>query len=368
MSSTFDMQLPHLRQALEHWPDAPTLANHYQAVVDSYESNQHGLIETMKSFIECVCLTILGDYGKPMPSASPSSTEMLVEALKVLGLHNTRGASRLDRILSAYNKLSDTLGDMRNENGPIAHGKDGFLDNLTQNHIKPYLFIADTILALLLGVLEGTEPNLKFTREPYERFCNSHEKIDCSVSVESSVEYEDDLPMLLVKLKTGNLADGIELRIEPSRLLYTIDREAYIALLEASFSSVISESESDEKDTAKEPVMPTAKTKEPIPFFEVVQIYGGHLLPLKNEFKVYMSSLGLLNSSGESGGPSLIDSILKTAEMNMGTDWREREVLQASMKIAFRRTLARFNIIGDCAGEYAEHLVKWFKIQSIGIA
>ena len=74
MSVSLDEIAPNYRAAVERWPDAPTLASHYQAVFESFNGSGHGLIETVKSFIECVCLTILGDFGEAMPSATPSTS------------------------------------------------------------------------------------------------------------------------------------------------------------------------------------------------------------------------------------------------------------------------------------------------------
>ena len=368
MSDDIDIMAPHFRRAMEHWPDAQTLANHYRAVVDGHKGNQHGLIETVKSFVECVCLTVLGEYGKPMPSSDPSTTEMLVETLRLLGLHNTRGASKLNRVLSAHNRLADALSAMRNENGPVAHGKDGFLDTLTGTHIRTYLLTADTLLALLLAALEGTEPDLQFTREPYERFSHLHDRIDGSVTAESSIEYEDDSPVLVISLKTGSLPDGVELRIEPSRLLYTIDRTAYIELLAASAAEAAAAGTGEGAKAEETLRVTSGELKEAAPRTEVILTYAGFLLSLKEQLQAYVASLGLPEPSGAPSGANLIDSLLGTAEANMGTDWRDREALQARMRVAFRRTLAQFSISDDAARECAEHLVAWFKIQTVGIS
>ena len=101
-----------------------------------------------------------------------------MEALKTLGLESGRGASKLGKVLSAHNKMADALIEMRNEHDPIAHGKEGFLDTLTTNECRAFLVTADTILALILAAYEGNEPDLRFTREPYERFARFHDRVD----------------------------------------------------------------------------------------------------------------------------------------------------------------------------------------------
>lgn len=164
-----DALAPNYLRAQQRWPDAPTLARCHGALSASFEADSHGLVEHVKSFIESVCLTILGEHGETMPSSTPSTTELLVAALAPLGLRNTRGASGLDSVLSGFNRLSDALTAMRNDNGPIAHGRDAFLDALTVDHARAFLHAGDAILGVLINAFEGKQPDLTFTREPYER-------------------------------------------------------------------------------------------------------------------------------------------------------------------------------------------------------
>jgi hypothetical protein len=88
---------------------------------------------------------------------------------------------------------------------------------------------------------------------------------------------------------------------------------------------------------------------------------------LKAEFEGYISTLGISNTLATPEGKNIIDSLLATAESNMGLDWKDREILQAKMKIALRRVFLKFGVDGKVATESAEHLVTWFKKQSAGI-
>lgn len=364
MFDDLDITAPYFRRAMNRWPEAQTLTNHYEAVADSYQGNQHGLIETIKSFVECVCLTILGEHGKTMPSSTPSTTETLVEALKILGLKESRGTRDLNKLLSAHNKLANALTAMRNHNTPVAHGKDGFIDVLTKNHTRIYLLAADTLLALLLAALEGKDPDLEFTREPYDNFAHLHNRIDRSVVVESSVECdEDDVPLVTVSFKTGSLSDGVDLKVEPSKLLYSLDRIAYIELLEASSPQLTTVTEKWEAAEG----LPSSWADEGEPTPEFATSYSGPLSSLRGPLQEYMVNLGLPESTALSADANLVDSILKTAEANMGTDWANREALQARMKVSLRRTLARFGISDGDVKDWTQHLVTWFKIQAAHI-
>jgi hypothetical protein len=117
-----DALAPNYRRAQQRWPDAPTLARCYEALNACFNSNAYGLVEHVKSFVESVCLTMMGEFRAPMPSDQPSATELLVAALSTVGLKNTKGATKLDKVLSGFNRLADAIGEMRNETGPVAHG------------------------------------------------------------------------------------------------------------------------------------------------------------------------------------------------------------------------------------------------------
>lgn len=364
MSAQLDGIAPNYRAAMERWPDAPTLANHYRAVSESFGGSGHGLIETVKSFVECVCLTILHDHGEPMPSANPSTSELLVASLRLLGVSRTRGVSKLNKVLSAYNRLSEALNDCRNDVGPIAHGKDGFLDALYSSQLRTYLLTGDALLALILGALEGTEPNLQHTREPYESFVRLHDRIDSSVFVRANVDDDGETPMFVLSIATAGLPDGVELRIEPSRVLYAVDRAAFAEVLAASTTEVLRAEEAAELEVpeAASAVRETSAAEDRKVRF--VQSYAGKLDSILADFGGYLESLALQPQEAlADSGAILAPSLLATAEQYMGADWRERPSLLSGMRVALGRVLARFGVPSGQGKTDAEHMVSWLRIQ-----
>jgi hypothetical protein len=356
----FDAVVPQFRRAKERWPEAPTLATHYDAVIKSYESKGYGIIASVNSFTQCVCITILGEFGKSTPSDA-NTTSLLVEVLKTLGLDTGRASSKLGKLLSAHNKMADALNEMRNEHDPVAHGKDGFLDALSTNECRAFLVTADTILALILAAYEGTEPDLRFTREPYERFARFHDRVDQATSIEADVDVDGDVETLIVRLSTATLPEGFEIRLEPSKLLYALDREMYVQLL-ASALGVPQPAAETAPPTPSEGVPLRAAT--PVAMTpEVVPSYEGVLSSLKTPLQDFLRTLGGLEAAAAIGS-NLRDSILATAEGGMGLDWTSREPLQAAMKVALRKTLLKFGIEPPRAEQTAERLVGWFKAHS----
>lgn len=362
-----DALAPNYRRARQRWPDAPTLTECHEALSACFESNSHGLVEHVKSFIESVCLTIMGEWREPMPSPTPSTTDLLIAALNPLGLRNTRGASKLDKVLSAFNRLADALTEMRNENGPVAHGKDAFLDPLATDHARAFLHAGDAILGVLLSALEGKQPDLTVTREPYERFPHLNGRIDRAVSVEAHIDEDGERPMVVFSVATGSQGDTIELRVEPSRLLYGIDRSAYIEVLRTA-NLAFTEADNDGEEGLAAPVSVAppdiGATSADLPLTEVRAAYKGGLEPLRIGLRDFLGAEGVDPTGVVEKGGRLLDSLLATVEQNMGLDWKRREPLQARLKVACKRILVHFGSASAKAEKVAERLVAWLRIQA----
>jgi hypothetical protein len=364
-----DALAPNYQRAQLRWPDAPTLAKCHEALRACFDTNAHGLVEHVKSFIESVCLTIMGELREPMPSATPSTTDLLVAALNPLGLRNTRGASKLDKVLSGFNRLADALTEMRNDNGPVAHGKDAFLDALTADHARAFLHAGDAILGVLLNALEGKQPDLTVTREPYESFPHLNERIDRAVSVEARIDEDGERPMVVFSVATGPRGEAIELRVEPSRLLYGIDRSAYIEALRTAHL-VVAEAEEvegeEEESAVSGPAAPPGTGVGSVagPLTEVLPTYAGSLEPLGAGLGDFLSAEGVNPAGAAAGGARLVDSLLATAEQHMGLDWKRREPLQARLKVACKRVLVQFGSAPEKAENVAERLVAWLRVQA----
>lgn len=355
--------LPNYRRASERWPQAPALLRYHEAISNCIAGDGHGVVEHVKSFIECVCITILGEFGEPLPSSVPTSTELLVAALKPLGLQNSRRASKLDKVLSAFNRLSDALSEMRNENGPVAHGKDGFLDVIEEDHARAFLHAGDAIVGLLLNALEGKQPNLLFTREPYERFKHLCDRIDRSVGIEAEIDDEGAGPMLVLSLSIFGRTEKLELRIEPSRLLYGIDRTAFVGVLSDAPETLEGGDEGAEDETlpiiTPAPEPETSTHTEP-PAVIVVGQYAGVFANLRDGLRAFVISEGIKTEPTD----ELVNSLLATAESNSGVDWQTRENLQARMKIGFRRVLGKEGVDPSKITDASERLLTWLKVSA----
>jgi hypothetical protein len=101
--------------------------------------------------------------------------------------------------------------------------------------------------------------------------------------------------------------NNIELRIEPSKLLYNIDRPAYIELLR---SSKIEQTQISKANRIK-----SKEENNEIPFRQDTSVnihlereYKGILLPYKAELIKYLHNLGLSDSLLETREINIVDS------------------------------------------------------------
>jgi hypothetical protein len=361
-----DALAPNYRRVRERWHDAPTLSRCHDALIKCFDGDAHGLVEHVKSFIEVACVTVLAEFGEPMPSSTPTTTELLVAALRPLGLQNARGASKLDKVLSGFNRLTDALSEMRNDHGAVAHGRDAFLDGVAADHARAFLHAGDAILSVLLNALEGTEPDLTATREPWERFPHLNERIDQAVGVEARIDEDGDRPVVVFAVATGPRNEAIEIRIEPSRLLYGIDRSAYIEILKTVGEARPEAKDDEDRETADQGPIDTESTPAAAsrPLTEVVPTYSGRLAALRPGLEGFLHAEGWRFELTPPGCMDLTDSLLATADQNIGLDWKQRAALQARLKVAFRRVLMQFGSDAERARGIAQRLVTWMRIQA----
>lgn len=363
--SDLDERVPNFHRAQQRWPDAPTLSAAYAALGASYSGNAHGLVEHAKSFIESVCLTIMGEYGEPMPCSDPNTTELVVAAFRALGLLNSRGASKLDKVLSGFNKLVDGIAEARNANGAVAHGKDGFLDTVDAATSRAYLQNADVVLGALLGAVEGTQPDLMLTREACDNFPHHNKRIDESVVVDAVAEEDSDgLITIVVSVLPVGADEPIELRVEPSRFLYAVDRGAYIEVLKAAEVSAqeVSATKSISESFAEQSP-DLAKATPPVPVGPTAH-YEGPLGSLRAALEAFLTAEGVDSGAVLEDGSSLTDSLLAVFEETAaGVDWKQRPVLGSRLGILVSRLLVRFGTDSESARDVAEKAVSWLRAQ-----
>lgn len=198
----------------------------------AFDDDNDACIDAAKAIVECACRIIIENLDNPTSPVKPQDENppfgaWVSAAVRVLELSEIRDDA-FKRLISQHHKLTTTLGDLRNRAGTLSHGKDGFIAKLSMHHRRAALLAADAIVTFLHEAYLEREPDPVLTLEPYERFEQSNVIIDqfAEIQAESGT---DGLLYVTVLLPGG---EELPLAIEPSRLLYGVDREAYKSALD----------------------------------------------------------------------------------------------------------------------------------------
>lgn len=225
---------PGIRDACSYWHDAPMLQQTFEALERTLAEDNDACIDSAKATVEVVCRIIVdGFHSAEAPlrpsQETPSLSDWLSAAVRALKLGDVRD-EKFKKLVSSHHKLADALNELRNKAGPLSHGRDGFLERLSSHHRRSAVLSADAIVTFLHQAYLDAELDLVRTREPYERFDHLHELIDAHVTLQADVDDEGFLT-IDVTLPSGDI---LPLRVEASRLLYQLDRDAYVEALNAA--------------------------------------------------------------------------------------------------------------------------------------
>jgi Abortive infection C-terminus len=239
---------PAIRECCIYWRDAPMLQQTFDALEKSFSTDNDACIDSAKCIVEVVCQIIIGELDSPAFQIKPKEENpafgvWVSAAVRALKLGDVRNAA-FQKLISQHHRLTTTLGDLRNDAGPVSHGKDGFIEKLSVYHRRAAVLSADAIVAFLHQAYRETELNLVRTREPYERFASQNEMIDkwCGYA---AAEIDDD-GLLSVTVALPGDVDSLVIDAAPSQFLFQLDRAAYIEALNAARSAEAFEETSEE--------------------------------------------------------------------------------------------------------------------------
>jgi len=224
---------PGIREACGHWRDAPMLQHTFEALQISLDRESDASIDAAKGLVECVCQVIIDQLDNATAPLKPRDdapiTQWVSAAIRLLRLNDVRDRQFAD-LIKHHNGLAESLRLLRNDSGPLSHGKDGFIQALSIYHRRTAILAADAIVAFLHKAYLNAQLDPIISREPWERFSEHNALIDAHVGL--AVDAEDgDAPTLRFLLPDGN---ELPLNIEVSRLLYQLDRDAYVEALNAA--------------------------------------------------------------------------------------------------------------------------------------
>lgn len=365
MKNILDEITPAFKAVANRWPDGQNIQVHYADLASTFENKGSSLIELCKSFLESVCITIINELGGTVPT-NCSTTQYFIAALDKLGLRNARGASSFDKVLSAHNKLADALTDIRNQEGSVGHGKDGFIDSISDHHARVYLLSTDTIIDFLMQAYDGVEPSILKTREPHTRFFHHNQKIDAETQVEAGLDEEG---IVVLSFRAGILEEGFDIRVTASELLYYLDRQAYVDVLDA-LRGITTKPKGDDLQETEEQIpelKPSVKPKEVVvgqkelltqklkPVIDYRGRYAEQVSPL---YDFIFHSILEGNSRYATQIQNLTYTLLKGMEDLAVIDWNERTSTYAAVRLYLKRLIKLFSI-DEIKVNSIEQIVEW---------
>lgn len=225
---------PGIREACVYWREAEMLQHTFSALEASLTNKSDTTIEASKGLVECVCRIIIDELDDPQaplkPARSdPSLKELLGITNRLLKLSDIRHRMFAD-LVKHHNEIAESLRELRNEAGPTSHGKDGFIRTLSVYHQRAAVMSADAIVTFVHQAYLEVQRDPINSREPWERFEKLNRLIDANVALTLG-ENDEGEPELHVLLPTREF---LPLNVPVSRLLYELDRDAYIEALNAA--------------------------------------------------------------------------------------------------------------------------------------
>lgn len=230
---------PGIRAFCAHWKHAPMLQQTFETLEREFADENDACIDAAKGFVECACRLLIQELDDPLNpitnwpdspirNAHPSFNNWVSAAFRLLAIVERRD-DPFSKVISQHYNLTEALGKFRDLAGPISHGKEGLSRKLSAHHRRSALLAADALVTFLHEAYIEREPDAARTFEPYERFEASNAVIDEIASLRAEPDEEGFL-RVVVGLPGG---EEVPLAIEPSRLLFGVDREAYKLVLNA---------------------------------------------------------------------------------------------------------------------------------------
>src|ERR1700757_3875963 len=105
---------PAIRDCCAHWPDAPMLQQTFDALENSFATDNDACIDSAKCVVEVVCQIIVNELDSPALQVKPkeeSPSVWVSAAVRALKLGDVRNAA-FQELISQHHRLTTTLGDL----------------------------------------------------------------------------------------------------------------------------------------------------------------------------------------------------------------------------------------------------------------
>ncbi|MGY6588396.1 MAG: abortive infection family protein [Wenzhouxiangella sp.] len=207
-------QMVGARAAVLDGPITEAIEQQIHAIENALESVPDFAFDLSKTLVESVCKTVLADVGQPADSKwdAPRLLKETTNRLAMLPRNHPEPAKARDSVEKTIRGLLQTiqgLCELRNTYGMASHGRDGFSARLDLRQAMLAAQAADTIVSFLYRIHRDSLAQAPGARVYYEDHADFNEAFDRDNEV---------------------ICIG-QLELQPSRVLFHGDREAYKAAL-----------------------------------------------------------------------------------------------------------------------------------------
>lgn len=202
------------RRILSDWNHPKHLNELIEETEEAVRKGSDKAIDGAKCLVECVCKTLLTEHGIE-PKKDADVSWLVKKAATALGISADEGDGPLRQIASGLSTITQGLSELRNSSGPMAHGKRADHPQLSRHHRMLAVATAEAIAVILYEAHVERPLNLKFTRRPYDPDDAVNERVDAAI-------------LMSVDEETSEIVLNEAMRFRPSQILYDLDREAYV--------------------------------------------------------------------------------------------------------------------------------------------
>ncbi|MBX3391622.1 MAG: abortive infection family protein [Phycisphaeraceae bacterium] len=207
-------QMSGCRSAILAGPGLESIEQQVRAIEQAIESVPDFAFDLSKTLVEQVCKTVLADIGQP-GNPNWDGPQLLRETLNRLSLlprgHPGGAGARecVEKTIRGMLQTIQGLCELRNQYGLASHGRDAHAARMDLRQATLAAQAADTIVSFLYRIHRDALSQTPGTRVYYEDHTDFNKAFD-----------DDNDPIRLG-----------ELVLQPSRVLFHADREAYKATL-----------------------------------------------------------------------------------------------------------------------------------------
>jgi len=210
------------REALELCQGAFNIDFKIDEIEKAAINNPSYCFDLSKALIESTCKTILKDRGHELNKNIKIET-LVKETLNALE-EEAQFKKNLNKTINGLNAVVKGLSELRNDEGIVSHGKDGYAKSPDPIQAQLAARAADAIVNFLIKTHKKYPTNNPNKREHYDDYPEFNEYIDELTETVRIFNYE----------------------YQPSEVLFHVDQKAYFALHLDFLSPAEDELEDDE--------------------------------------------------------------------------------------------------------------------------